>query len=1686
MTEPTRETERPGSDDKRARLAELLRRRAGRDDSAHPLSHGQQALWFLHQLVPGTAAYNVVFSARVHSPFDVGALARALRGLTTRHPILRAAFEAREGRPVQRLRPVADVTVEEIDARGLAADLLADALVEAAQRPFDVSAEPLVRAALFTRAADDHVLVLTVHHLVVDGWSFGLLLDDLFQLYAHEASGGAPPAAAEPAQYLDFVRWQSELLASAEGTRLRTYWNETLSGELPVLDLPTDRPRPAVVSLRGSSVGFALDEELTTRLKRLAAAEGTTPFVVMLAALQALLSRYTGQTDVLVGSPVAGRGRPAFERIVGNCMNMVALRGDLSDDPPFRSFVGQMRGRVLGALAHQDYPFPLVVKGLAADRDLSRMPVFQVTFNYLRLQTASGVGALIAQGGGSAAVEIGGLRLQSYPLPQQEGQFDLALEMTEVGRGLLGRLKYDTALFDASTAARMVGHFAILLRGAVATPECAISALPLLTERERQILVDWNRTERPYPLQLGLHELIEAQAARTPDRIAVQLDGESLTYQALDARANQLARRLVACGAKPDVLVGVCMERSLELVVALFGVLKAGAAYVPLDPSYPTDRLAFMAEDAAAPVILTQPHLRGVLPPTGAEVVVLEPGWTALAGESTAPIRSGVAGDHLAYTIYTSGSTGRPKGAMNTHRGIVNRLLWMQETYALGADDRVLQKTPFSFDVSVWELFWPLLAGARLVLARPEGHKDSRYLVDLIAGQGITTAHFVPSMLQVFLDEPDVQRCASLRRVIASGEALPVELVERFFARLSAELHNLYGPTEAAVDVTAWACQPGERRRSVPIGRPIANTTIHILDRNGAPVPVGVPGELHIGGVQVARGYLGRPELTVERFVPDAFSATPDARLYRTGDLARYRPDGEIEYLGRLDHQIKLRGFRIELGEIEATLTGHPAVREAIVVAQDDRAAGPRLLAFVVPSSGQTIDLADLQTHLKAALPDYMVPSAVIPLERLPLLPNGKIDRGALPLVDVVWEEPAEEYLAPRTDVERALAAIWADVLKLDRVGVRADFFALGGHSLLATRVMTRIRGDLGVDIPLRRLFEAPTVAALAVDVESAAKAEAVSPAIPPPGPVTRTRPAPASFVQRRMWFFDQVSPGSAAYNIPLILELAGPLAHERLERALAMLVERHAVLRTTLQVLDGDVVQVVGAAPPPVPMLDLSRLTPGEREEAVRRQTTEQARRPFDLAQGPLVRPCLLRLAPDAHLLTVTAHHAVLDGWSIAIFVRELAETYAALTEARPLALPALPIQYADFAEWQRAWLTDGALAPQLAYWRRQLAGAPELLDLPADRPHPPRADLRGLGVHARALGRRGPGPPGAEPARGRHDVHDHPGRVQEPAVPVHRAGGPGRGLADRRPQPAGHRRAARRLHQYAGAADGSLGRSDVPRAAGAGARGDARRLRASGRAVRAAGRGAASRAASRSQSALPGALQPAELRLELRGGRRRRAVCAAAVPGSRRGRREPDPLRVRRGGGAASLAGLRARAVRPRHGGADARALRDPGAGHRGESRPPAVRVAPAARRRAPARARRVECHGGRRAARRDLCASVRGPGGADPGGRRRHRRCGRADLRRARRPGEPPGAPPRRRRRGRRPGGGAARRALARFPDLDPRRVQGRRRLPAARSPSSRRPARRHPDGERRRARPRRRRVRSRAGGRAGRDG
>jgi surfactin family lipopeptide synthetase A len=867
----------------------------------------------------------------------------------------------------------------------------------------------------------------------------------------------------------------------------------------------------------------------------------------------------------------------------------------------------------------------------------------------------------------------------------------------------------------------------------VTSPAQHSSSRSPLTEAEwQQIVIDWNNTQTSYGEERGLHVLFAAQAAQQPDALAVVFDPRTdqslnlqLTYRELNRRANQLARRLRRLGIGTDDLVGVCLERSAEMVIALLGVLKAGGAYVPLDPTYPRDRLTTISDDARVPVILTQSWLVASLPQHTAHIICLDTAWTDLASEQDTNPASTPADDRLAYVIYTSGSTGRPKGVMNSQRGILNRLLWGQAAYQLTPSDRLLQKTPFSFDVSVGEFFWPLTTGACLVLAQPEGHKDSAYIVRTILEQQITTVHFVPSMFQIIVREPELETCRSLRRVMCSGEALPLDMQKRFWTRLATGIHNLYGPTEAAIEVTYWDCTAQSPYPFVPIGRPIANTQIYLLDAALQPVPIGEPGELCIGGIGLARGYFNRPDLTAERFVPHPFSSQPGARLYRTGDLARYLPDGNIEFLGRLDFQVKVRGFRIELGEIEAALRQHPVIRDAVVVAQESGSGDKRLVAYVAADLTQLLATAELRAWLGERLPEYMVPAVFVRLDHLPLTPSGKVDRKALPQPDEVQVERSASYAPPRTPLEETLAEIWSTVLGTAPIGVHDHFLDLGGHSLLALRIILAIREQLGIELTLDHLFRLSTIETLAASLEVAQHAPGMqSSAVER---VPRDRALPLSSQQLQLWFLAQLYPDWPVYNEPYTLNLHQPIDVAAFECGLAEMIRRHEILRTTYAVVDEQPVQIIH--PPDqfsLPFVDLTGQPEDSREAEALRFATVEARRPFDLEHGPLCRYLLIKLAEADYRLFVTMHHSMMDGITLyQIFFLELQQLYQAYLRGAPSPLPDLDLQYADYAVWQRRHQAQ-VQADQLAYWRKQLADGP-VLQLPTDRPRPPQPSFRG-----------------------------------------------------------------------------------------------------------------------------------------------------------------------------------------------------------------------------------------------------------------------------------------------------------------------------------------------------------------------
>ncbi|MCR4541375.1 amino acid adenylation domain-containing protein, partial [Pseudomonas sp. 18.1.10] len=1020
---------------------------------ALPLSYAQERQWFLWQLDPHSAAYHVPSALRLKGPLDHVALQRSFDALVMRHESLRTHLQQEGEGVAQVIAATACVEIAIVDV----AEATLRAQVEAhIAQPFDLTQGPLMRVGLLRVAEDDHVLVLVQHHIISDGWSMQVMVDELVQLYAAFSQGQAAQLPDMPIQYADYAVWQRTWMEAGEKARQLDYWRALLGGEQPVLELPLDHARPPQQSHRGASLDIPVPSVLVNALRALAQREEATLFMLLLASFQALLHRYSGQSDIRVGVPIANRNRVETEQLIGFFVNTQVLKADIDGQHTVAQLLAQVKQRALDAQAHQDLPFEQLVEALAPERNLSFNPLFQVLFNH---QTQAPVR--------DERLHLPGLKVSGLEWESQTAQFDLSLNAHESSEGLVASLTYATDLFEPATVARMASHWLNLLAGMAVDTQQRIDQLPLLAPSELQTSVHhWNATARDYSLAHCVHHRIEAQVALTPDAPALAFGQQQLSYAELNRCANRLAHRLMEAGVGPDVLVGLAVERSIEMVVGLLAVLKAGGAYVPLDPEYPRERLAYMLQDSGVKLLLTQAHLLEHLPiPQGLDSLVLGESWFEGYGEQNPGIV--LDGENLAYVIYTSGSTGQPKGAGNRHAALTNRLCWMQEAYALDAGDTVLQKTPFSFDVSVWEFFWPLMTGARLVVAAPGDHRDPAKLVSLINREQVTTLHFVPSMLQAFLQDSLVSTCQSLQRIVCSGEALPVDAQQQVFAQLpQAGLYNLYGPTEAAIDVTHWTCVD-EDQNTVPIGEPIANLRTLVLDANLSPVPVGVSGELYLGGAGLARSYHRRPGLTAERFVPCPFHA--GARLYRTGDRVRQRADGVIEYLGRLDHQVKLRGLRIELGEIEARLLELAQVREASVLVVD----GQHLVGYLVLQQAGDGWRERLGAHLGNHLPDYMIPAQWVVLERMPVSPNGKLDRKALPKPDAA----DREYVAPRSPLEQQVASLWAQVLDVERVGLHDNFFELGGHSLLVLMLKDRLNKALGATLAVSQLMLHPTVA---------------------------------------------------------------------------------------------------------------------------------------------------------------------------------------------------------------------------------------------------------------------------------------------------------------------------------------------------------------------------------------------------------------------------------------------------------------------------------------------------------------------------------------------------------------------------------------------------------------------------------
>ncbi len=1280
-------------------------------EGAMPVSFAQQRLWFFDQLEPHSSLYNSQRVLHLSGYLDVAALEATCNEIVRRHEALRTTFASVEGEPAQIIHPYRPTPLSRVDLSALPpeewqaeSERLAE---EDARRPFDLSKGPLLRVTLMLLSEQEHVVLFTMHHIVSDGWSLGVYVNELVTLYGAYLEGKPSPLPELKVQYADYAAWQRGWLQGEVLEQQVGYWREQLSGAPPVLEFPTDHARPATRTHRGAHHNFVLPAELTSRLHELSRNEGASLFMTLLAGWQLLLSRYSGQDDVVVGTPIANRNRAEAEPLIGFFVNTLALRAKLDGEMSFRGLLAQVREVTFGAYAHQDLPFEKLVEELQPDRRLSHTPLFQVMF--------------VLQNAPVGALDLPGLELKPVvPRGQERALFDLALNVAEADGMLRCTLGYSTDLFEAATMERLAGHYARLLEEAINAPERGLSELEMLGEEERAQLSRWGRCEREYERRGLAHQFFERQAAARASEVAVTDAETSLSYGELDASADRLAHLLVERGLRPGSRVGVLMERTAESVVALLAVWKAGGIYLPLDPTHPAARLSFVLGDALPQVLITRGALPEGVEAGGAQLIDLDAEREQLAAQPHGAVGEAADERGVAYVIYTSGSTGEPKGVEVEHRQLLNTIDSTQELFRFTERDVVPCLASMTFDISLFEVLSPLLAGGRLVLVDARHALEAEELGQLLSQ--VTFCHAVPGLMRRILEVAAGRGAngvaggdyAQMRALFVGGDAVAPELVRGMretFPR--AEVFVGYGPTEAAIVCALHRMADGEEVSHQLVGRPLGNVRLRLLDAAGREVPAGVVGEIYIGGAGVARGYLNREELTRERFVE-----LEGERYYKSGDLGRWLANGIIEFAGRADEQVKVRGYRVETGEVEAALASHAGIKQAVVVARGDASGERRLVAYYVAEDGtEAPAVSELREHARRLLPDYMVPSVFMALDAMPLSQNGKVDHKSLPAPEGAGASEAE-YVAPRTATEEMLAALWSDLLGVKQVGVADNFFELGGHSLLATQLMSRVREAFGAEVPLRQLFERPTLGGLAEAVEEALLRGAGLSA-PPIVAVSREGSLPVSFAQQRLWFIDQLDPHSSLYNSPAALRLSGRLDVDALQETLSEIVRRHEALRTTFVAVNGQPAQLVHPhGPVPLPLVDLSALPDGVRQAESERLAEEDARRPFDLSRGPLLRVTLVREGDDEHVVLFTMHHVVSDGWSMGVFVKEVVALYGAYLEGRPSPLPELKVQYADYAAWQRGWLQGEVLEQQVGYWREQLAGAPPVLELPTDRP--------------------------------------------------------------------------------------------------------------------------------------------------------------------------------------------------------------------------------------------------------------------------------------------------------------------------------------------------------------------------------
>ncbi|CAD0226446.1 AerB protein [Planktothrix agardhii] len=1269
-------------------------------DEDLPLSFAQQRMWFLYQMDSQNPAYNECPAIRLTGNLNIDILEQSLNAIIQRHEILRTTFPMLEGKPIQKIAPSLKVNLLIVELKDLPIEKVKEIVAQELQKPFDLTQSPLLRFTLFDLGYEDYILVPVIHHIIIDGWSKGILFKELSSFYQALLSNSAASLPELTIQYADFAVWQRQWLQGEVLANQLNYWKKQLAAAPPLLELPTDKPRPPIPSFRGSSICFKIDSDVTEKLKSLSQKSGVTLFMTLLATLNTLLFRYSNQKDILVGTPTANRNRQEIEPLIGFFVNTLVMRNSLEGNLSFSELLQQVRNGVLEAYANQDVPFEQVVDGLQIERSLSYNPLFQVMF---ALQNTP-----------LTALDLPGLRVKSMAVENVRVKFDLTLILeeieTEPGTYLEGYWEYNGDLYTAERITRLMGHFQTLLKGIVTNPQQKVGELPLLTDPEKQqILVEWNQTQVPYRDHQCIHQLFEEQVAKNPDAVAVIYEQESLTYQQLNQKANQLAHYLQSLGIKTEELVGVCVERSPLIIIGILGILKAGAAYLPLDPSYPPNRLIYMVEDSGVSVVLTQEKLANTLQLENLQKVYLDQDWPIISQQSSDPPVSETQAKNLAYVIYTSGSTGKPKGVLLAHKGVCNLATQQRKIFNIKAQSRVLQFASFSFDASVWEIFMALGSGATLVMGDSDSLLPGENLLNLLKKQKITVATLPPSALAVMpTDElPDLQS------LIVAGESSSADLLKKWCQ--NRHVFNAYGPTESTVCTTIALIKDPQQKP--PIGKPLGNFQVYILDPCLNPVPIGINGELYIGGEGLAKGYLGQPELTNSKFISNPFNDDPASRLYKTGDIVRYLADGNIDFMGRIDHQIKIRGFRIELGEIETVLSQHPQVQEGIVIAREDELGVKRLSAYVIPVT-QQLTRQELRQFLQDKLPNYMVPAFLMLLDSFPLTPNGKVDRRALPIPEIDLHE-LQNYIAPSTDTETILAQIWQSVLGRERISIHDNFFELGGDSILGIQIIAKAN-QAGLEITPKQLFSHQTIAQLATVTEKAPVTQIMQDLVSGQVPLTPIQ----------QWFFEQNLPEPDHFNQSVLLEVPADLQPDLLKPAIAKLLYHHDALRLRFlhkqgqwQQYHSDDWESFGFK-----VMDLSPMSSGEQLTTMA-EISEAQQRSLNLEKGPLISAIFFQLG-DAGRLLIIIHHLVVDGVSWRIFLEDLLTSYHQLETGKPLELPLKTSSFKHWAEEIQNYAQNPEHKSYLDYWLKQ--DFPSIPHLPLDY----QADIKSNTVaHARTV---------------------------------------------------------------------------------------------------------------------------------------------------------------------------------------------------------------------------------------------------------------------------------------------------------------------------------------------------------------